>query len=350
MNIYQQPGQPLQQQAPAMQPVQQPGQPVVPAPIAQAMAPQQPAPVQQLQPAAPASTNGFLKDNQVVIKSGRLLQGDCFEGSDTDQQGRLRTDKSGNPKMQWYVGVAIPKTDPNFQEVYAKMQERAQLDQPNEFSLGHFAWKLIDGDTPEYSGKAGFAGHYLIKLTSGFAPEVFNQQNQTITDKTAIKRGDFVQVLMSVKGNGEPGTGKPGIYLNIHKIKLICYGDPISNGPSAETIFGELPAQLPQGGSQMPVGGMMPIGGPALQTIPQPQLAGPQTYAQPQGLPAPQVNAVAELLPAQHPVHEHTAFPVMQPQAHMGMEPQQPNHNPAMQPQQPQMQPGVPQHPQILNP
>ena len=190
----------------------------------------------------------------LLTPAGRMVQGDCFAGSDKDQNGRPRVDKSGQPKMQWYIGLAIAKTDPDFAVFWGQVQQKAAIDFPNGAAgMPTFAWKLIDGDAPEHAGKEGFPGHYILRLTTGYAPTVIDTAYQVLTDPNAVKRGYFLQVSVSVAGNGEPPNGKPGVYINPMQIMLIGYGVEISNAPPPEQVFANRATILPPGASATPL-------------------------------------------------------------------------------------------------
>ena len=45
----------------------------------------------------------------MITPVGRIVQGDVFVGTDKDHQGRPRLDKQGQPKKQFFIGVAFPK-------------------------------------------------------------------------------------------------------------------------------------------------------------------------------------------------------------------------------------------------
>lgn len=220
---------------------------------------------------------------------GRFVMGDCFVGDDTDHTGRPRVDKQGRPKMQWFVALACPKGD-EFNTFWAQVQQKAQMDFPGgECQSPTFAWKYEDGDSPKHAGKDGFAGCWILKMQSGFAPTIYDntEHPQVINDPNAIKRGYFLQFQISVVGNGEPATGKPGIYVNGVAGMLMGYGAVITSGPSPEEMFAKRGA-LPPGASATPL--------PAAQGVPggtPPQQAGPGV------LPAGPVTGVAGTVPAQ---------------------------------------------------
>jgi len=199
---------------------------------------------------------------------GRLVQGDCFEGQKTDNEGRPHLVKSGpnvgQPQTKFYLGVAIPKTDPNVGALLAMIHAEARAAFPNLFDAAGrcvvptFAFKYTDGDSlqPDTRGvtpasREGFAGCWVFRFSGGFAPKCYDASTPPaiIVDPAMIKRGYYVRVYGSVKGNGSPG--KPGVYLNHSMVQLIGHGPEIVSGPDAAAAFGT-PAAMPAGASAMP--------------------------------------------------------------------------------------------------
>lgn len=225
----------------------------------------------------------------LVTPVGRMVQGDCFEGSDKDQFGKLRTDKQGQPKIQFFVGLAIAKTDPTWAPFWAAVVAKAQADFPGgEWQLPHFAWKVVDGDQPKYATRDGFPGHYILRLTSGFAPRVVDSQPvpQQIVNPLEVQRGCYLQVQVNVVGNDD--TAKPGVYLNLGLTMRVGFGPLIVGGPPAEEVFAQR-GQLPPGASATPVG-PVPVGAVPGQPAPGALIPGPPAPTNPlptTGYPAP---------------------------------------------------------------
>lgn len=211
---------------------------------------------------------------------GRFVMGDAFNGSDKDHQGRPKLDQKGQPKMQWFVALAIKKDDPGWPEFWGAITGVAQRDFPNgEWQRPDFAWKVVDGDS-KYPDRDECKGCYVVRLSSGFAPMVYNAQNQQIVDPTQCKRGDYVRAYISTKGNGD--RQKPGVYVSHSMVQVVGFGEAISSGPSPEQAFGAPPSQLPPGASQTPAaptGGMPaptgPVPAPSPVSAPAPQSAPP---------------------------------------------------------------------------
>ncbi len=240
---------------------------------------------------------------------GRLVQGKVFEGSNKDAQGRPRLTQLGQPKMQWFIGVAFPK-GPEWDAMWAQITQTAQRDFPGqEWNQPGFAWKVVDGDAPANANKAGFPGHYILRMATGFAPTAYNSNDQQIVDHQQIVCGYYIQVYFSIRGNGEPATGKPGMYINHSMVRLVGYGDVIASGPSAEQAFGAVPL-LPQGASITPLAPAAampaPVGAPPMAAPAAPAVAAPM------GVPTGSVVPVAPALAPVQALALNTPPPVME--------------------------------------
>jgi hypothetical protein len=255
---------------------------------------------------------------------GRLVQGSVDEPQTKDQAGNLRVVKSGpnagQPNPQYFIAVAYAKTDAAFNEFYGLLLRVAAQSFPNlfpnaaagDYTCVHpkFAYKVIDGDGKDDSGKLwsdreGFAGHWVVRFASGYAPRCFHAgryaANEQIQEKGAIKRGYFVRVSGSVTGNDD--AGKPGLFLNLDMVELSGYGPEITSGPDASQAFGAAPTALPAGASAAPI--TPPTGAPT---------PGPTLPAAGAGTPMPPPTAapsVATAPTASPPVAPYTGY--MQP-------------------------------------
>lgn len=208
---------------------------------------------------------------------GRIVQGDLFNAQTTDHAGRPRE------TPQFYVGLAIEKTNPEFAEFYATMQAVAQRDFPRgEWQKQDFAWKLVDGDGIDTNGnpnnqKPGFAGCWVLRLTSGFAPEVYDANCQRIVDPQQAQRGFYARVNIAMCGNGDPQ--KSGIYLNLGMTQIVGYGEVITSGPAAGDVFApSTSGYVPQGMSTTPIA---PAAMPAQPGVPQQPMQPQQPVQQP---------------------------------------------------------------------
>ena len=208
---------------------------------------------------------------------GRLVQGDPFEAQTKNMQGQPLVTMSGQPTQRYFIAVAFRKDDANFGAFYQKLVEVARGSFPNLFnaqgqcSHPRFSWKLMDGDGVDENGKSnatkeGFAGHWVVKFSSSFAPRCFHaghyQPHEQIQDKNAIQRGYFVRVAGTIEGNDN--AQKPGLYVNLSMVELAGVGPVITSGPDAAAVFGGAAPALPQGAQPLPMHAGMPQGAPAM--------------------------------------------------------------------------------------
>ena len=169
---------------------------------------------------------------------GRWVQGDLWTPQATGYQNKPIVDKQGNPKDQWYVGLAVPK-GAEFDAFWAQVVAKAQTDWPQgewQRQPPGFSWKIVDGDAPDQNAKEGHAGHWILRLTSGFAPTVYDSAHNQIIDPNLARRGDYLRVSVGVQGNGD--FQKPGIYLNLGSAQFAGEGQRIITGPSPQEAFG----------------------------------------------------------------------------------------------------------------
>jgi len=208
-----------------------------------------------------------LKENEIKTGVGRVVMGDCFNGRDKDLEGRPLTIKNGanagQPRVDYFVGLAIPKDAPEWPEIWNKINAVARAGFPAMFDAAgncvrpDFAFKVIDGDSPVPNTKnvapntrEGFPGHWVLSFSQGFAPKVVAQDPRTeLIDPKAIKRGDYVRILATVKANGSEQN--PGVFLNHSVIQLCGYGEEIVVGIDAAAVMDDAPA-LPAGASTTP--------------------------------------------------------------------------------------------------
>lgn len=209
---------------------------------------------------------------------GRLVQGDVFEAQTKNMQGQPLMTQSGQPTQRYFIAVAFAKTDQAFGAFYTLLQQTARASFPTLFDAAgncthpRFSWKLVDGDSVDDNGKPnknkeGFAGHWVVKFASSFAPRAFHAgryaPHEQIQDPKAIPRGYFVRVAGTIEGNGQPQ--KPGLYVNLGMVELAGQGPIISSGPEASAVFGAAAPALPAGATPLPMaGGAAPLGLPGM--------------------------------------------------------------------------------------
>ena len=234
---------------------------------------------------------------------GRIVQGSMFTPSTTDINGDPLKYKSGpnvgQPRVEYYFGLAISKQDPGLGALMQIFGQSAAAGWPGgENARPDFSWKIIDGDSLDskkvpYSARVGHAGCVVLKFSGSFAPKCFaSSGNNTWVEVSpeTIKTGDYIRVAGSTEGNGN--RANPGIYLNYDQVEHVGIGEAIITGPSAADTFGKAaPAALPPGASRVtptaaPLTGTAPayvLPGAAVQAAPQyqqPGTAAPQ-YQQP---------------------------------------------------------------------
>lgn len=264
-----------------------------------------------------------MSDNKFLLTGvGRIVQGDVFKGQDTDAEGRPLVIKNGlnagQPRLDYFIGVAIPKTDPGVNELIQEIRNAAKGSFPALFDASgncanpRFAFKYTDGDSniPNTKGVApctreGFPGHYVFNFSSGFVPKAYTTGGAAqIVNPDEIKRGYYVRVYGSVRGNGS--QQQPGVFLNHSMVELVGYGDEITTGPVGTDVFGGAPVSLPVGASATPTTSAPPLAIPAASAgiVPAPAAspAAPITPAPVAVVPAPEfLNPPA---PAPAPVAE----------------------------------------------
>lgn len=200
---------------------------------------------------------------------GRMVQGDIFKPRTTDQQGNPLTIKSGpnagQPRTDYFVALAIPKDSPEWPAFKAAVDAEAKAAWPQgQYASPKFSNKIIDGDGVDDNGKPnsakpGFAGHWVVRFSTGFAPAVWARSKVLpehmrgpdpegfiqVTDPAVVKRGYFIRVAGNVASN--QNAQSPGLYMNYNMVEFVGYGDEIHTGPTASEAFGA-PATAPVGG------------------------------------------------------------------------------------------------------
>ena len=218
----------------------------------------------------------------ILTPVGRMVQGDFFKPNTTDQQGNPLVIKSGpnkgQPRTDYFAAIAFPKTPDTVASVITPMVQQAATSYAALFPRGpephnpaghfgctlpKFSFKIMDGDGVDDNGKQnaskdGFAGHWVVKFSSGFAPQVWtraknlpdghpakalNADPETLvqlqaTDAAFVKCGFYYRINASIDGNGQqlPG-GSPGLYTNYNLVELVAFGEEITKGPVASEVF-----------------------------------------------------------------------------------------------------------------
>lgn len=213
----------------------------------------------------------------------RLVQGSLVLEAKKTVDGKAALDAEGKQIYESFIAIAIAKTDPGLPAFYALYVATAREQFPHLFDANgnclnnRFAWKIQDGDGVDSNGasvanKPGFAGHYIFKMATRFAPKCYHygkydvsQQIQNPND--IIKKGYFVRVSGKITGNGvgpQERSAVPGLFVSPDMVELIAFGPEIVTGPDPSKVFGAAPvnmAALPAGASATP---LLPQGGPAI--------------------------------------------------------------------------------------
>lgn len=185
---------------------------------------------------------------------GRYVSGDFFKGFNKDFNDKPYVDKDGNPRTNKMISIAIPKTDPAIGSIIQMLRAEARSSFPTRFDTNgnfmgkDFAWKFVDGDSPDFDAKGkrinekeGYRGCYILSFSSFQAPTAWRPGEfglEQVTDPDFIKFGDWVQVNGSASGNDN--ADKPGLYLNLNKILFKREGERIIKGMSAEDAFAQV--------------------------------------------------------------------------------------------------------------
>ena len=254
----------------------------------------------------------------ILTPVGRLVSGDPFVANDKDANGNPLLIKSGpnagQPTVNYYVAIAIAKTDAGYNDLWAQIHGEGRKGFPQLFDAAGqclnpaFSWKITDGDSqvPNSNNnkpcdREGWPGNWILHFSGSFAPKCYTAGGaELIVDPNAIKRGYFIRVSGSVKSNGN--AQKPGVYLNHSMIELVAYGEEIKSGPTGDQVFGGAPVTgaLPAGASATPLAPTTTIatpGAPAPAASATPAMAAPATV-QTQAAPAPAASGPGIAAPA----------------------------------------------------
>lgn len=226
--------------------------------------------------------------HEFITPVGRLVQGSFkLEPKVDPNTNQPKLNDQGVPVKECFFALAIPKTDPNFNTVWAAMSAAAREKYPTIFDANgnctnpKFSWKYQDGDGVDGNGqsvkdKPGFAGHHILKFATQYPPKCYphgkyDAMNQYADPDQHIKRGYYIRVAGMVRDNGvdlnNRNGHRPGIFLSPNLVEFIAFGEEIQSGPDASKVFGGAApiGALPAGASATPlVGSAGPQGGPSL--------------------------------------------------------------------------------------
>lgn len=204
--------------------------------------------------------------------TGRAVQGDPMKPGPQrkDKSGVLKFRKDGQPDAPFYYAIAIPKDpakrfvipgNPSYEEEKAKVDAAARAAWPNLFQPNYqrpqglnfeaslpmdctspkFANKIQDGDGFDENGKPnnikdGWAGCWVVKVSNGFAPKVYEWANGWVEltphSDRKIKLGDYVTVSGTCETN--QSTESPGMYMNFDTVSFEQEGELIVAATSVD--------------------------------------------------------------------------------------------------------------------
>lgn len=250
---------------------------------------------------------------------GRIVQGGVDLQPKTDDNNQPVLDSNGNQVHECFIALAIPKTDPEFPAFYQQMHGVAIGNFPGKFDPAtgqlkpgvRFAMKLQDGDGFDGNGnpvsaKEGFAGHWIIKMATRFAPRCYpagryDPASEIPNAGSLIKRGHYIRCSVVIDGNGVEDNNQKavqGLFISPNLIEYVGIGEEITSGPSAADVFGGAPAAVLPAGAR-PVGSVVTVGNPG--ALP-PATGGPALPALPAATPAlPAATPALPALPAATP-------------------------------------------------
>lgn len=218
---------------------------------------------------------------------GRFVQGNLYEAQvKTDQKtGQPQIHpaghaQAGQPVKAFYILVAYAKNDPawpafrNFLAAAARTDWPQYHDAAGNCTNPTFATKIIDGDGKDEKGRPwsereGFAGHWVVRYGTTFAPKVVKWDESmgawAETAKDEIKLGDYIKVSGSTQTN--KSAQSPGMHVNPELIAFVREGERIVLGVTADAAFGPGP------GGAAPAPGTTPP--PPTPAAPAPAPGGP---------------------------------------------------------------------------
>jgi hypothetical protein len=266
---------------------------------------------------------------------GRLVQGEPFKANPRkDDDGKPVLKADGTPVTEFYVGIAFPKTDPDWVGLKGAMTAACHKEWAGKVDFQHaaFAFKWRDADTSrDKAGKLlseknpGTVGCDVLGLSRNGdfgLPQMYARawllpdgHPEKVTDGTPgplvaldvstaeklFKRGYYVRVFGDRKSNETPKY--PGQYVNLEGIELFEYGEEIvSQGsrPSGEEMFGD---DAPTVGAPAPV-----ASAPAPTASPSSPAPAPAPHTGYMQAPAPAAPAPAPAGPTLSPAGQ-AAFP-----------------------------------------
>ena len=203
--------------------------------------------------------------SEITTPVGRMVAGHPMEVRAVIDQNtnQPKMQKDGvTPMTDSYVAIAIAKGQEQHwnQTAWGQVIWNAGVTGwPNgEYNAPAFAWKITDGDSqvPNQKNKRpcdqeGFPGHWILNASTGLPIRCFHagryDPTQQIQNKNEIKRGDYIRLVLSVRGNAP--SLSPGVYLNPSLFELTRAGIEIISdfGADPNETLAATQAQLPPG-------------------------------------------------------------------------------------------------------
>ena len=191
---------------------------------------------------------------------GRVISGSVEIANTTNYSGKPLTTQQGQPRVEFFFGIAVRKDDPEVEAFRATLGQAAAMGWPGgQHQSPKFSWKMdngdgLDGEGKPFSARAGYAGCWIFKFTGGFAPRCFKADERGTMQSipaSEVYKGSFVRVSGNAVGNSN--AEKPGIYINHDMVQFVAHGEAIFSGPNPDNVFNAPVGQLPQGASATPM-------------------------------------------------------------------------------------------------
>ena len=171
--------------------------------------------------------------NYILSPVGRMVFGCLYEPKTTDMAGKPLTvskgPNAGKSRVDYFFALAIKKSEADWKQTAwgKEITNAGMLVNPQHAQKPTFHWKVADGDTPNAENKVNenSVGHWILKFSSGFAPNICDINRNIIADKNIVNPGDYIQVYFTVRTNGS--SLHPGIYLNFSIVCLVGHGPRI---------------------------------------------------------------------------------------------------------------------------
>ena len=257
---------------------------------------------------------------------GRIVWGkvDALQArTDNNNQPKIiqSGDNQGQPLMAVDFGLAIPKTQPTWQQEpwgAAIAAEGLACWPAGQTQRHDFAWKITDGDStiPNKNGtipnqREGYAGHWVLAFSSVMrVPHLvqhFGGKTEPLAQGTSIATGDYVQVGGNITSNESIQTA--GLYLNADVVCLRVKGQVIiSRGSVDVNSFGF-------GGAAVPTNAATAASTPPV-SVPAPAPAAPPVPSAPPQVP---VTPLPPTLPPTPPAPRMVTGPDGQRHDYAGM-------------------------------